>query len=806
MNETDKRPTAAGRWYRRRSGKLGIGLVLIAGLLLALPEILRLALIHYLPDTGIGDVAIDDVDFNLFDASAGVEALVVTREGETRLELDDARVDVSWLKLMLGQIYVERLAVDGVRFSATRGEDGQWQVVVPLGGGQAVAPEAEPAAEPEADALPKATLQQVAIRNVEVTVDSPTVAGTFGIDDLELRGISTWLQDPANLELQAHWQQALVTLNLTAQPWIDSPQVSGRLRIESAPLGGIRPLLNREPLFGDIEADLAFQLLETESGYAANAEGSLTLDELAYTYKALALQQDRFSWEGTFALGLPTNTDQPLHYNLTGDWRSQGLSIQDKSQGVQLLHWDSLQVDKLALDQALNLNIGQVALTAVEALKAGEQNSPLRTGRATLSDVSLEQGRRLTLDEGASGDAQYRLVIAEDGQLAFESVLTRVLERFAGEPTAEGTEQTPPAAEQETTGDQPPFQFAANTLRVEEGTRLTLVDRRFDTPVEQTLEVRELAVRQLNQAQPQQDTSISLNAAVGEFGSLEVEGVVRPFADNLFVDVSGELHAIELPDISPYSEAYLGYELTRGHYDHSFTVKIADEAIDLENTLQLRQLALQSVDPDKPQPVEKQMDLPLGLALDMLRDSDDNITLEVPIHGRLDDPDVSVSAVVNRALAKALKSGTTSYLKFALQPYGAMLMAADFVGEQVSAVRLEPMLFEPGSDAVLQKRDYVDKLQALLAERPQLSLTLCGRTSPADYAALYGEGDNKGDGQTDTPPEPSAEQRAALRQLAERRGTHLKRLFIERGVESRRLLLCQAEYQPEGVHGVKLGM
>ncbi len=275
------------------------------------------------------------------------------------------------------------------------------------------------------------------------------------------------------------------------------------------------------------------------------------------------------------------------------------------------------------------------------------------------------------------------------------------------------------------------------------------------------------------------------------------------------MQLEGELDAMELPEVSPYTEAYLGYELTRGHYDHRFKLHIQDNKIDLDNTLHMRQLQLEPVDPDAPQPIEQSLDVPLNLALDMLRDSDDNIKLEVPIQGRLDQPDIRIDEIINNALAKALKKGATSYLKFALQPYGAILMAADFVGEQVGAIRLEPLAFEPGSDAVPEQTDYLDKLQELLQERPQLHLSLCGRSSRQDRMALFGEPTPQaGEQQADQQQEEklSGEQKTALLDLAERRGQQLKRLFVERGVAGKRLLLCRAEYEPEGVAGVQLGM
>jgi Domain of Unknown Function (DUF748) len=320
-------------------------------------------------------------------------------------------------------------------------------------------------------------------------------------------------------------------------------------------------------------------------------------------------------------------------------------------------------------------------------------------------------------------------------------------------------------------------------------------DLRFAVPVKQRINLSHISIKGLDQRTPDQAAQLTLDASLGEFSKISLEGDIKPFAQALGLNLKGNFKAIPLPSVSPYSEAYLGYHLTRGQYDHDFNLRIADNTIDLENTLLLRQLQLTSVDPSKSQPMEQQLDVPLKFALNMLRDGDDNIELSVPIKGQLDDPNISVSSVLNKALGKAVKSGATSYLTLALQPYGAVLMAANMVGDQLSSIQLDPIEYVAGkADLTGGHQDYLMKISALLLERPKMQLTACASANNFDREAL----------QLLSPEVAVSDE--LLISLATQRGSVVKRELLAKGVAAERVFLCQPTLQQDAISGVELSM
>jgi len=129
-----------------------------------------------------------------------------------------------------------------------------------------------------------------------------------------------------------------------------------------------------------------------------------------------------------------------------------------------------------------------------------------------------------------------------------------------------------------------------------------------------------------------------------------------------------------------------------------------------------------------------------------------------------------------------------TYLKYALQPWGGILLASEFVAGQMTAVRFEPVPFAPGSDVLGEDAlPYLKKVSDLLAKRPQLQLTLCGKAVVQDRQALL-EASQKGREQPAEKPHITAEQ---LQALAKRRSMAVQNQLTSLGLNPERLFQCQ---------------
>jgi outer membrane protein OmpA-like peptidoglycan-associated protein len=162
-----------------------------------------------------------------------------------------------------------------------------------------------------------------------------------------------------------------------------------------------------------------------------------------------------------------------------------------------------------------------------------------------------------------------------------------------------------------------------------------------------------------------------------------------------------------------------------------------------------------------------------------------------------------------------------TYLKFALGPYGLAIAAAELAysaATEAGSIRLEPVKFTAGTpDIDSSDHGYVEKLAAILKDRPEAKIRVCGLAAQsADQAAILArEAEAKAESAAESSPsaeeKPSEEESAAstpatagsalaqlppeqLEALAEARSMAIKDLLVDRyGIKDDRILLCHPE-------------
>ncbi len=120
------------------------------------------------------------------------------------------------------------------------------------------------------------------------------------------------------------------------------------------------------------------------------------------------------------------------------------------------------------------------------------------------------------------------------------------------------------------------------------------------------------------------------------------------------------------------------------------------------------------------------LDLPLGLAVALLKDADGKIDIDLPVRGNVDDPEFSYGGVIWSALGNLLT-------KIILSPFTAL---GSLLG--IEADELEYFDFLDGrSDLTPPEMEKAGKLAEALALRPELQLTIAGVSDAiADGLAL----------------------------------------------------------------------
>lgn len=212
---------------------------------------------------------------------------------------------------------------------------------------------------------------------------------------------------------------------------------------------------------------------------------------------------------------------------------------------------------------------------------------------------------------------------------------------------------------------------------------------------------------------PGTTADVNLSALVNRTGALSISGKVNPLADNLFVDLEVGIKDVELPPATPYSAKYAGLPINKGKLGLALDYEIANRKLAATNRLLVDQLTFgDKVDsPDA-------TNLPVRLAVALLRDRNGLIDVTLPIEGSLDDPEFKIWRAVLKVIGNLLVKAATSPFSLIASAFGG--------GDELSRVD-----FPPGTsdlDATGKKR--IGLLAKVLQERPAISFELAGRADP----------------------------------------------------------------------------
>ncbi len=213
---------------------------------------------------------------------------------------------------------------------------------------------------------------------------------------------------------------------------------------------------------------------------------------------------------------------------------------------------------------------------------------------------------------------------------------------------------------------------------------------------------------------------VDIEALINHSSKMKISGKVNPFATPLYADLKIDVLDVGLPLFTPYAGRYIGYLIQKGKLNLDLHYTVDNDRIKASNKIFLDQFTLgRHVDsPDAP-------NLPIRLALSLLTDRKGHIKLNIPVEGKLDDPEFSVKGAVWRAITNLIVKAATS-------PF-ALLGAVFGGGEDLQVVPFEPGSAILGPDA--QKK--LEVLKKALSERPKINVELTGRYDPqADSKAL----------------------------------------------------------------------
>jgi outer membrane protein OmpA-like peptidoglycan-associated protein len=528
--------------------------------------------------------------------------------------------------------------------------------------------------------------------------------------------------------------------------------------------------------------------------------------------KKLNFEHADLTWKGRLDSGATKGLDS---LSAEGDFRLKDLVIHYPEANVNLMNAKGVALQAIKVKGIDDVRVSDVTLdgldlvTAAKADKSSSVTKPLfSTQKTTIQNIQLTKSKDLSIAAVKLKDLTAALHRNKEGQLSAINTLKTIREELFSSDQKKQTavkdqEKSNTASQKEPTD----FGFRIGQLGITGDNLVQFEDESVSPAFSIDLNILEAGVSDLDSSKPEQPASIKLRVADKKDARLTLDGTVKPFAERLNLDWIGKIESLELPPLSPYVIQNTGYSFISGEMQADIPLKINQNNLNGAIDLTLYNPKVKSVKTPEPEKEEKgkiQLSMPLDSALKLLRDEQNNVKLNIPISGDISDPKFSVADAVNRVLAKTLQTSALSYLKFMLGPYGIGISLAEMAVEHASKIRLNPILFAPGSAELDQAAiDYLQRVGAILKEHPEAQVVVCGVATESDRAALsgspsaqVGESDKANKDKTGPQKEPaaSASTDAALQALAKKRSKGIEDQLVNvHGIAVKRIIGCQSE-------------
>ena len=154
-------------------------------------------------------------------------------------------------------------------------------------------------------------------------------------------------------------------------------------------------------------------------------------------------------------------------------------------------------------------------------------------------------------------------------------------------------------------------------------------------------------------------SSGEFQGVVGKNGFAQITAKLFPFELKQNTDIKLDFKDIDLTDITPYSGQFVGYKIKKGKLNLNLNYSVTDSKLNGSNFINFDSLTLgEKVDS------KDAVNLPLSLAISILSDQNNQINIDLPVEGNLDDPDFKYGGVIWAAVKKLFADITLAPFRF----------------------------------------------------------------------------------------------------------------------------------------------
>lgn len=324
------------------------------------------------------------------------------------------------------------------------------------------------------------------------------------------------------------------------------------------------------------------------------------------------------------------------------------------------------------------------------------------------------------------------------------------------------------------------FYIKLNSFSLANTADLFFIDRSVNPVYRQSIAINKLMAGPFDTENPNQESVITLAGTSDRHAKFSFVTTAQPFLEKPSYKVVGNFKEFSLPALSSYIKQAIQYEIESGQLDLDVDVQLVGTAVDGEVQVMLRGIELASVDDFEVSSINDQISVPLNMALGMLKDSDGNVELSLPITGDTRSPNFGLSGFVTLLAKRATMLGARDYLVTTFVPYAQVVNIVVLAGSYALKVRINDLPYNPGDvDLQPEQQAFLQQFSALLKDSDDTHVKLCAIATAKDIGKEAGSDLS------------SPEDRVRLNEISSQRVNIFKDYMIEEeNIPSARLLLC----------------
>lgn len=364
---------------------------------------------------------------------------------------------------------------------------------------------------------------------------------------------------------------------------------------------------------------------------------------------------------------------------------------------------NELAIDLASINPLTLIVTGQVAIDDLHTLDTLKNRDFLMWQHVQLDGIRYQHGSKLDIDNVSLNQPYVRFIIADDHSTNIHDMLVTKNVPTDAETQTKAETATPAAS---------PLAIHIGGIHINDGSA-TFADFSLSPNFATTIQQLNGNISALDNQQPT-STDVDIKGNVDRYAPVTIKGKLTPFSPMKKLDIAAAFKHVELTTLSPYSGKFAGYRIRKGKLNLDLHYQIENSNLKAENKLVLEQLQLgEKVDsPDA-------VDLPVRLAVSLLKNSEGKIAMDVPIQGNLNNPQFKVGPLL-------WQTARNLVLKAVKAPFSLIANLVEGSGN----TDLSSVPFAPGSEQLdVTAKNALDTLSKALQQRPGLVLEIEGKSA-----------------------------------------------------------------------------